>query len=106
VRKISLTGTAEALQICSVKEVITTHMRKKLAGMVRQIAVEEEMSISRCVEWLVERALDEKNRIPVITRSDIERDIREVNEHPERCITYDSAEDYLKDFDARTSAID
>jgi hypothetical protein len=92
-----------------MREVLTTHMRSKLAMRVRSMAKDEEMSVSQCLEWLVERALRRMKRdenVPTYTHADIERDLEEVDKHPERCITYNSPEEFFKDFDERTAKID
>jgi hypothetical protein len=81
-------------------------MRQKLAKQVRAVAKEEDMSVSQCLEWLVERALESLGKIPTISRCDVERDIDYAEKHPELCVSFDSTEDFLKDFDERVSKID
>jgi hypothetical protein len=55
-----------------IKEAITAYVRPKIAGRVRELAAEEEMTVSNFLERLVERSLKEKEEATtMITRGEL-----------------------------------
>jgi hypothetical protein len=84
-----------------MREVISTHMRPRVAKFVRLRAKKMEMSVSSFLERLADMAMEQdemEEDVPELTRNDILKDLEECSD-PKKCIFYDSAEKFLRHID-------